>query len=292
MRWSVVGGFVFAAACLSYGIILYSTQATPLLKPIKSTTPLCSPNLLPGPGLLPELTSAQKIVRNRWIYLVGDSSLRMLFRAFLDRIDPGFKDNRFGSFLVHDKGGCQNEEDGDKGGGCLREYVNMTLHSRITFSFKTYSHQPTLALSWLISESQIPDVLILATGAWDLYKNKKASANPSVTWITTLARAYPRKPPLVIALSLNVCPGREYFPQAVRWNADFLVRLNKIIVEQNISNLKIVDRQPSTILEKNPKLCGGYHAYEYLARGHVQQILDVIAEFGPKFGARHETRVH
>jgi hypothetical protein len=45
-------------------------------------------------------------LRNRWIYIIGDSSFRMFFKALINQIDPTFEDPRFGSYKRLDKGGC------------------------------------------------------------------------------------------------------------------------------------------------------------------------------------------
>ena len=51
--------------------------------------------------------------------------MRMFFRALIEAVDPTFDDPRFGSYKVHDKGGCEGEYLGDQGGGCLREFFDQ-----------------------------------------------------------------------------------------------------------------------------------------------------------------------
>ena len=103
-------------------------------------------------------------LRTRWLYIIGDSSARMLFGALVELVNGTLADPRFGDYRIHHKGGCSH--DGTE--TCLREYVNMRAATRITFSFKTVVDAQTLALDWLTSPSQVPDYFLLAIGAWDI----------------------------------------------------------------------------------------------------------------------------
>ena len=103
-------------------------------------------------------------LRGHWLYIVGDSSARMLFGALVELINGSLLDPRFGAYRWHDKGGCSHE--GGDTAQCLREYVNLSTGTRVTFSFKTVATERTHALDLLASPSQAPDYFLLAVGAW------------------------------------------------------------------------------------------------------------------------------
>ncbi len=203
-------------------------------------------------------------LENRWIYLVGDSSLRMFFRALIHVIEPTFADPHFGSYLIHDKGGCVSEEDGHLGGGCLREYFNRDMRLRITFSFKTFADQPSLALDWLISESQKPDIIVGATGAWDIYF-EKLDLGKSVGWFRHIAEVYSAS--LILAVTLVSCPP---FRAVATEHNSVLVRA---LLDQNFSNLAVLDRQASTGVVEDEAVCQGFHAYGSLTLLHIHAFL-------------------
>ena len=205
-------------------------------------------------------------LQNRWIYLVGDSSLRMFLRALIHVIEPTFVDPHFGSYLIHDKGGCVSEEDGHSGGGCLREYFNRDMRIRITFSFKTFADQPTLAMSWLISESQKPDIIVGATGAWDVYyKKMDLQVNKSVGWFRSIANTSSTS--LILAMTLVSCPPFR----AVATEHNKL--LAEALLKANLSNLAVLDRQASTMGVQDAAVCHGFHAYGALTLLHVREFL-------------------
>jgi hypothetical protein len=218
----------------------------------------------------------------------------MFFRALIEAIDPGFDDPRFGSFRVIDKGGCTGfvkdksvkggkrgeEELGDQGGGCLREYFNAEHGIRITFSFKTYSRQETKAMDWLISPSHQPDVFLTATGAWDLTYRKSlqratldeadAEADSAVRWIKSVATDHPTA--LVLGMTLNSCHA-SHADLAARWNSRFL----EAKIDNNSPRVAVLDRAPLTPPwpkgKENASLCEGWHAYNEVA---VQQVGAVV----------------
>jgi len=203
-------------------------------------------------------------LQNRWIYLVGDSSLRMFLRGLIHVIEPTFADPHFGSYLIHDKGGCVSEEDGHAGGGCLREYFNRDMQLRITFSFKTFADQPSLAMSWLISESQQPDIIVGATGAWDVYF-KKMDLDKSVGWFRGLANTYSTS--LILAMTLVSCPP---FRAIVTEHNKMLA---EALLKENLGNLAVLDRQASTEPVQDAAVCEGFHAYGSLTLLHVHEFL-------------------
>jgi hypothetical protein len=217
----------------------------------------------------------------------------MFYRAVIEAIDPDFDDPRFGSFRKVDKGGCSGfvadksvkggkrgeEENGDQGGGCLREYFNHEHGIRVTFSFKTYSRQNTKAMEWLISPSQRPDLFLTATGAWDLTYRKSLKhatlqeadeeADSAIRWIQGIASDNPKA--LVLGMTLNSCHN-DFLKLAERWNE----RFNGAHVDAS-PQIAVLDRQVLTAPlrgnEKNKSLCEGWHAYNEVVIQHVQAAL-------------------
>ena len=127
-----------------------------------------------------------------WLYIVGDSSMRMFNAALVDRLNgtSGLQDPNFGSYMVHDKGGCVGNEEhkGDVGMGCTREFIDWENKRRITYTFKTVAAQKTAALDHLITESNKPTMYLLATGAHDIYRRNDIikSAEQTIEWIQDL----------------------------------------------------------------------------------------------------------
>ena len=137
-------------------------------------------------------TNQNKEKKPEWLYIVGDSSMRMFNAALVGRLNgtSGLQDPNFGSYIVHDKGGCVGNEEhkGDVGMGCTREFIDWDNKRRITYTFKTVAAQKTAALDHLITESNKPTMYLLATGAHDLYRKNDIieSAEQTIEWIRDL----------------------------------------------------------------------------------------------------------
>lgn len=248
---------------------------------------------------------AQSCLTQRWIYVVGDSSTRSVFRALIHVLNPEFTDERYGSWITNHKGGCTGklpkqpgdfrkgdfrgeEEAGDVGGGCLREYFDRERGIRITFSFKTYSTQSIKAMDWLTSESHTPDLIITATGAWDLTYRLKASkradyapATPeqltesvSTTqkWVDDLAEKFPLA--RVLSMTLVSC-HEELHKRALgrEWNKQ--LRETGVLAEGGWGERVLwLDREPTTKI--NGSHCEGWHAYGPIVMQHVHIVLRAI----------------
>ena len=222
--------------------------------------------------------------------------MRMFFRALIEAVDPSFEDPRFGSYKVHDKGGCEGEYLGNAGGGCLREFFDYRSGIRITFSFKTFASQKTLALDWLISPSQQPDVFLTATGAWDLHRHKPKDPNAApddkcdlakscedpvvasgeaVAWTRALAQAHPSS--LVLAATLVNCAPYHVAAKAA-WNRHFLAaNLDK----DEGGRIAVLDRAPITPVGLSTKTdgrddCNDFHAFNNIALAFVHGTLRAL----------------
>ena len=208
---------------------------------------------------------------NTWIYIIGDSSMRMYTSALISMVNGTLEDRHFGHFLYHDKGNCTGEGDGHIGGGCLREYFNMEKRIRITFSFKTNATQTTLALDWLTSESQKPDALLLATGAWDFYGGRDVltTVNNTVTWLQDMSARFPAA--TILFFNLVACHD-AYKSQSIPFNDEIRSALSNI----SLPGLLLVDRQASTVNLNDTSLCEGWHAYGDIVLQHVVSSLPSI----------------
>ena len=103
---------------------------------------------------------AAAAARGTWVYLLGDSSIRMFNAALIERLNGTLDDRRFGSYKIHDKGGCTDNEavNGQQTFACLREFIDWRSNTRVTFTFKTYAKQRTAVLDHLTSHASMPDV--------------------------------------------------------------------------------------------------------------------------------------
>ena len=243
----------------------------------------------------PAVSTARALscLQHRWIYCIGDSSMRMYFKALLEVLAPGFDDPRFGSFTKLDKGGCSGgvrdktvkgglrgeEEYGDKGGGCLREYFDHENGIRVTFSFKTFAKQQMKAEEWLVSGTQVPDLFLTATGAWDLtYRTTLKQATPeeaaaegtaAAAWAQGMASMYPESP--VLTMTLNCCHNR-FRDIAARWNA----ALQEHIGLDAHPTVALLDREPATIGVTNTTMCEGWHAFGSIVLQQVHASLGAL----------------
>ena len=241
---------------------------------------------------------ALSCLRNRWIYCIGDSSMRMYFKALLEVLAPGFADSRFGSFTELDKGGCSGgvrdktvkgglrgeEEYGDKGGGCLREYFDHENGIRVTFSFKTFARQQMKAEEWLVSGTQVPDLFLTATGAWDLtYRTTMKQATPeeaaaegaaAAAWAQGMASMYPESP--LLTMTLNSCHA-QFRDIALRWNA----ALHGNTDPHTHPTVALLDREPATIVVTNTSMCEGWHAFGSIVLQQVHASLGALCPSSP-----------
>jgi hypothetical protein len=208
---------------------------------------------------------AVDMLSHQWVYIVGDSSMRMFFRALIHIIEPEFDDSHFGSFTTHDKGGCTTESDGNTGGGCLREYFDHTNNIRLTFSFKTLAKQTTLALDWLISGAFAPDIIIGATGAWDIYASGNGDVNDTAAWYSKMSSSYSSAQ--LLAVTTVACPPFRDIVTA--YNGQVTERL----LSMRLPRFAILDRQASTFPVQNSSVCEGFHAYGDLVLMHVHAFL-------------------
>lgn len=207
----------------------------------------------------------KKKKRATWIYVLGDSSLRILNAALVDHFNRTLQDSHFGSFLVSDKGGCVAEDTGHTGLGCLREFISWDHMVRITYSFKTYASQKILVLDHLTSHSQQPDVFVLATGAWDFYGGRSVGDTLSDTlqWIRAMRKAYPASR-LIFCNLVSCHPGFKHL--ALPFNA----QLN------GSATVPVLDRQWNTVNVTDHTLCEGWHAQGVLVKQHVHALLEMI----------------
>lgn len=215
-----------------------------------------------------------KIAQKRnpdWLYIVGDSSMRMFSAALVERLNGTLQDTMFGSYRVHDKGGCESADDGHVGMGCTRELIDWMNQHRVTYTFKTVARQKTVALDHLISSSQVPDMFLLATGAWDIYKNHNIddAINDTWSWVEDMTSSYPNAK-FAICTLISCWP--DFKERAMSYNK----RLRSLIQSRNHQEdqhpIYLLDREHSTVNVTNRTLCEGFHAYESIVQSYVAEI--------------------
>ena len=174
----------------------------------------------------------------------------MFNAAFVEHLNGTLEDPQFGSYKRHDKGGCEQENDGACGFGCLREFIDWNHNLRLTFTFKTLANQATLVLDHLITQSISPDVFVLATGAHDFYQRHSVETTIQDTkeWIYSMKLQYPNAN--FIFLTLVSC-HKQFKARAMEFNKAILTEF------QTLSWIHVIDREPSTIDITNPRLCEG-----------------------------------
>ena len=216
---------------------------------------------------------ALHLLEGKWVYILGDSSLRMFNGALISLLNGTLDDPRFGSYMIHDKGSCEGEAS-PKGGGCLREYIDMQNRIRLTFTFKTFVGQKAISMENLISPSQQPDVVVLATGAWDKYHKIQTgpqAGNATICLLKEMMRQYPRTDFVVATL---ISCHRRFRPFALAYNNELRRQLPSL--SKRGRRVYLLDREPSTIKVRNATLCEGWHAYSSIVLGHVDEFLDMV----------------
>jgi len=236
---------------------------------------------------------AREVLQHKWVFVLGDSSLRMLFAALVRNVNgSSLADPRFGSYKVHDKGGCvgDQEKQGHVGTSCLREFFDVERGIRLTFSFKTFVSQRSQSLEELVSASQVPDYFLLATGPWDFAYNATAVpmatlARDAMTWALAIKARFPS--------------AAVVFADVVQCHYKTLTRARSVEYNKGIwalcegiapTTLRCLDRASSTnfvgsrkdSLPGNEVACSGFHAFGDLALQHLDRALDLFApaEFG------------
>jgi hypothetical protein len=216
---------------------------------------------------------ASDVLKGKWIYLVGDSSMRMFSGALISLLNGTLEDPRFGSFIIQDKGGCTAFD-----GGCLREYIDFQTRIRVSYTFKTFVSQRATSMENLISPSQQPDIILLATGAWDGYKNRDKSGaawgNATGDLLDQMMKDYPTSQ-IVVATLVSCYP--TYKKIALTYNNELrrqVVSLSNSSARSN--SLHLLDREPSTIFQSNRSLCEGWHAYGSVVLGHAEEFLNLF----------------
>jgi hypothetical protein len=147
--------------------------------------------------------------RPQWVYLIGDSSLRLFNGALVERANGTLQDPHFGSYkkrMLEDAG-----ERGDcewkKPFFCLREYFRDD--KRITYSFLTFANPREGSLADgptnLISASQVPSVFVLGVGAWAIESGIPVdiAALFLARWVRRLYNSYPKS--LLIVTTVVLC---------------------------------------------------------------------------------------
>lgn len=216
-----------------------------------------------------DVLEARSCLKDRWIYVVGDSSMRMFYSALIAKINSTLEDDRFGSYKVHDKGGCTgslDESSGHDHPGCFREFVRYSV--RLTFCFQAFGEHKNVVLQSLLSPSQVPDLVVLVTGAWDVGYHSasvETAVRNTVQMIQNVRELYSGT---ILWASLNTCPPFQDSTRKLN-----LAQHDRL---QSMNSVFILNRQSSTEFLVSPEYCEGYHAYKTVVELHVSMMLNFV----------------
>lgn len=218
-----------------------------------------------------EATADVSVLQDSWVHITGDSSLRMFTAALIHRLNnSGEVDSRFGSFSIHDKGGCEGEQDPKD--ACFREYINFPQGIRITYVFKTFASQPDLFLPKLVTDTQRPKHFLFATGAWDLgYSSSFVNETviQTLNWLNETILAFPDS--TVTFANLVACHP-SFKEKAVTFNRDIWEKIQ----QSHLEEVRILDRERGTVNVTDTTLCEGWHAYKEIVLGHVDYFFRIL----------------
>jgi hypothetical protein len=152
----------------------------------------------------------------------------------------------------------------------VREYIKHDV--RITFSFQAYGQHSNTKFKSLVSSSQVPDVLIMETGPWDLYVNESIPTILSHT-VSMLHNFRAVHNGLIVWLTIPLCPP---FRDRVRpMNLAQRVALES---ERVAGPLLFLDRETSSAALNNTEFCEGFHTFRSVALLHRAMLLNVLCE--------------
>lgn len=259
----------------------------PLANPSEGSTASCQLDLY-----TPQ--TARQCLRDKWVYLIGDSSTRMLFSALVQLVndsstltDPYFPNHRFcrhceskteshACCQAHVKGLNWNGEADEEAQGSQGSHDRWSYHrewtkfgTRIVFSFKTFADVPvSQAFQSQVTPSQQPDLLILQFGAWDIYHNHDLGETVAkgLAYIDHVKMHYSN--PLVW-LSLVECEPFRNISMAFN-----------LMMEPHLQHLGIAYFSRSATTRDLPnnmqEQCEGFHAWDRISDEHVQWLLRAV----------------
>lgn len=228
----------------------------------------------------PSVTTVRQCLKNKWIMMHGDSSLRFMFSSLIqlvgnadvasDRLMPKH-------FTCPPDVDCQQyikglnanrPEAGDAHEHYFRELWERQHSIRITFAFKQQLSTRHLSLESFITDSMQPDVLVLQAGAWNQYSG--VSLNQSIADLTAFVqdvRLMYDGP--ILWVNLPAC-----WPDFKEFAAEFNNRTRETL------KFPILDRETSTqnLPEGLLHQCEGWHPYGKLSDLHRDWLLEALCE--------------
>ena len=216
-----------------------------------------------------------------WIYLVGDSSLRIFNAALVARLNGTLQDAKFGSYRAEgSKGGCEGKYDNECSTegrheftfACIREFIDWESRTRLTYTFKTTAAQNVTVLDHLATPTTQPDVFVLATGAHDFYQGSSVSAavHGALQWILSMLRHYPQSK--FVFMNLVACEHGH----AGRFNHAIALHLGQRTNAGDFSRVVVLDREGNTQGRRGTSTCIGWHAYGAAVQEHVTAFLGMM----------------
>ena len=213
-----------------------------------------------------------------WIYLVGDSSLRIFNAALVARLNGTLQDTKFGSYMAQgSKGGCEGKYDDECSTegrhvftfACVREFIDWESRTRLTYTFKTTAAQNVTVLDHLVTLTAQPDVFVLATGAHDFYRGRSvhAAVQDALQWINSMLQRYPRSK--FVFMNLVACEHKN----AYRFNHVISGPLKHDVAFKRVV---VLDRESGTTGRYGNSTCIGWHAYGAAVQEHVETFLGLM----------------
>ena len=262
--------------------------------------------------------AALTVLQDKWIFLLGDSSLRYFNAALIRLLNGSLADHHFAdenrhylpsdltigarhgacgykettlADLTHGSGHVLTDRNDDRGQACHREYVDLRRRVRVTYVFRVRSVQITRAVGSLISESQKPDVFVLATGTWD-YHNFGVPPGAAALAARDFATQMQRDAPHALVVFANAVDCNARCPRKAN-DQLFNCRLGQLLgphLRGSWPLVHLLDRGREgadypcfnhidpVIKHCQPcwNRCEGNHAFADVVRGHVDDLLDVL----------------
>ena len=225
--------------------------------------------------LLEQKGRFRECLRHRWIYIIGDSSLRLFRRELLLFLRHEFNNTSLG-LSTDPFGGC--------GTGlmhCFRENVDLVNGLRVIYSWQTYADHEAASVPFFVTPhsdaAETPDLFIFTSGAWDTHDRGPETYDRATDLvITNLEKTLEDYPSaLVLAMTTVACHPYQY--RSLPWNALLRPKLQKI----NSPRFSVLDREPSTInlspfSPDNPASCEGFHPQRDVSLGHLSTLLHAV----------------
>ena len=170
----------------------------------------------------------------------------------------------------------------------MREFTDLQLPVRVTYSFQTFADQRIEAVDALASSSQVPDLWLLAVGPWDFAYTNRSVHETYTLVVERVDEIHAKHPSSWLAVATVVaCQNGAHSPSILLFNA---------LLRNHSWGLRtfLLDREPSTVNERltpadystsqtngigrsaqpgTALRCEGFHAYGPIALHHLDLLI-------------------